>query len=118
MKGSADMAENDAQAVRQPKSHSRLARVLAYIAVFCLIIYAVFNIISQQAQIAELKKQSEELSAQITEQEQRNDEYNRLLKSGDETEYMERIAVEQLGYAYPNERRFYIVEKSDDSKDQ
>ena len=41
------------------------------------------------------------------------EEYNRLLSSGDEAEYMERVAVEQLGYAYPNERRFYIVNGSD-----
>ncbi|MBR6873231.1 MAG: septum formation initiator family protein [Ruminococcus sp.] len=93
------------------KRHGRFGHVIAIIAVICLIVYAIFNIISQQAEIAELRKQSEELSAQITEQEQRNDEYNRLLRAGDEAEYMERIAVEQLGYAYPGERRFYIVEK-------
>ena len=26
---------------------------------------------------------------------------------------MEKIAIEKLGYAYPNERRFYIVNNSD-----
>lgn len=109
------MAEKQAEA-QQRRSHSRFGRFIAFAAVLCLIIYAVFNIISQQAQIAELKKQSEELSAQITEQEQKNDEYIRLLRSGDEAEYMERIAVEQLGYAYPGERRFYIVEQTDGNK--
>lgn len=104
------MAENkEAQAAR-PKR--RLGHVIAFVALFCLIVYSVFTIISQQAQIVQLRKQSEELSAKITEQEQKNDEYNRLLSAGDEAEYMERIAVEQLGYAYPNERRFYIVEKN------
>lgn len=106
------MADNNAP-VQEQKSHGRFARFIASAAVLCLIIYAIFNIISQQAQIAQLKKQSEALSAQITEQEQRSDEYTRLLRSGDEAEYMERIAVEQLGYAYPGERRFYIVEKAD-----
>lgn len=104
------MAENkEAQAAR-PKR--RLGHAIAFVALFCLIVYSVFTIISQQAQIVQLRKQSEELSAKITEQEQKNDEYNRLLSAGDEAEYMERIAVEQLGYAYPNERRFYIVEKN------
>lgn len=105
------MAESE-KAAAPAKSHSRFGRIIAGAAVLCLVIYAIFNIISQQAQIVELRKQSEELSAQITEQEQRNDEYNRLLRAGDEAEYMERIAVEQLGYAYPGERRFYIVEKN------
>ena len=108
------MAEKEA-AMPERRSHSRLGRIIAFTAVMCLIIYAVFNIISQQAQIVELKKQSQELSDQITEQEQKNDEYIRLLRSGDEAEYMERIAVEQLGYAYPGERRFYIVEQTDDN---
>ena len=73
-----------------------LVKIITTIAVFCLIIYSVFNIISQQAQIAQLKQQ--------------NDEYIRLLSADDESEYMERIAIERLGYAYPNERRFYVVE--------
>lgn len=109
------MAEKQAEEQGR-RSHSRFGRFIAFTAVLCLVIYAVFSIISQQAQIAELKKQSEALSAQITDQEQKNDEYIRLLRSGDEAEYMERIAVEQLGYAYPGERRFYIVEQSDDAK--
>ncbi|MBR6102016.1 MAG: septum formation initiator family protein [Ruminococcus sp.] len=108
------MAENkEAQAAAVKPSKKRLGHIIAFIAVFCLIVYSIFTIISQQAQIVQLKKQSSELSAQITEQEQKNDEFNRLLSTGDENEYMERVAVEQLGYAYPNERRFYIVEKND-----
>lgn len=92
--------------------HNRLVRLITFIAAACLIVYAVVTVISQQAEIDRLRKQGEELELRITEQEQRNDEYNRLLSAGDEAEYMERIALEQLGYAYPNERRFYIVEKS------
>ncbi|MBR1765026.1 MAG: septum formation initiator family protein [Ruminococcus sp.] len=87
-----------------------LGHVIVVVAVFCLIIYSIFSIISQQAEIAQLEKESRELSARITEEEQKNDEYNRLLGAEDEAEYMERVAVEQLGYAYPNERRYYIVE--------
>ena len=111
------MAEKQAE-MSESRSHGKVGRVIAFTAVLCLVIYAVFNIISQQAQIVELRKQSEALSAQITEQEQKNDEYIRLLRSGDEAEYMERIAVEQLGYAYPGERRFYIVEQTDDNGKQ
>ena len=70
-------------------------------------------IISQQAQIAQLRKESDAINKKITAAKQLNDEYTRLLSSDDEAEYMEKIAIEKLGYAYPNERRFYIVNNSD-----
>lgn len=105
-----EMTEETEAPVKVRKN--RIARFISLVAVVCLLGYAVFSVISQQAEIATLKKQQEDLQLRITEQEQRNDEYTRLLSAGDEAEYMERIAVEQLGYAYPNERRFYIVEKS------
>lgn len=106
------MSDNKVSAVFEPtkEKKSRVIKFLTVAAVFCLIIYSVFTIISQQAQIAQLKKQSEDLSAKITEAKQQNDEYIRVLSSDDEAEYIERIAIERLGYAYPNERRFYVVD--------
>ncbi|MGN0623169.1 MAG: septum formation initiator family protein [Oscillospiraceae bacterium] len=106
------MSDNKGSAVFEPtkEKKSRVIKLLTAAAVFCLIIYSVFTIISQQAQIAQLKKQSEDLSAKITEAKQQNDEYIRVLSSDDEAEYIERIAIERLGYAYPNERRFYVVD--------
>lgn len=83
---------------------------LATFAAFILVVYSIITIISQQVQVAQLKQEKNEINAQITEAKQLNDEYSRLLASEDESEYMERIAVEKLGYAYPNERRFYVVE--------
>lgn len=86
--------------------------VIAFVAVaFC--VFMIGNIISQQAQIAQLKTETEAISKKIDETNQKKDEYTRLLNS-DEREYMEKVAVEKFGYAYPNERRFYVVNK--DSK--
>ena len=83
---------------------------LAWFAAFCLVIYSVVVIISQQVQIVHLRQEQNEISEQITEARQQNDEYTRMLASDDEAAYMEKIAVEKLGYAYPNERRFYVVD--------
>ena len=83
---------------------------LAWFAAFCLVIYSVVVIISQQVQIVKLKQEQNEIGAQITEARQQNDEYTRMLASDDESAYMEKVAVEKLGYAYPNERRFYVVD--------
>ncbi|MGN0593904.1 MAG: septum formation initiator family protein [Hominimerdicola sp.] len=96
--------ENGADA----KKTSRLFKPFMIIMMICFVLYAMVQIIYQQAQIAELKKQSEVLNNKISEAKQVNDEYSGMLNS-DEREYMERIAVEKLGYAYPNERRFYLV---------
>ncbi len=87
-----------------------LARPLTVCAVICLIVYSIITVISQQVQISQIQKETDEISAKITEAKQQNDEYTRLLSTNDEAAYMERIAIERLGYAYPNERRFYIVD--------
>jgi len=92
------------------KKSFMLSKPLFTLAVISLGIYSIFSMISHQIQISDIKEESEELSAKITEARQLNDEYVRLLSADDEAAYMERIAIEKLGYAYPNERRFYIVE--------
>ncbi len=92
---------------------SRVVRLLVFLAIICLLDYSVYTIVSQQAQVAQLRKESAEISKKITAAKQQNDEYVRLLKSDDEDEYMKRIAIEKLGYAYPNEKRYYIVTDGD-----
>lgn len=92
------------------KKSFALSKSFAVLSIICLIVYSIISVISQQIQISEIKKESSELSAKITEAKQQNDEYIRLLSADDEAAYMERIAIERLGFAYPNERRFYIVE--------
>ena len=85
-------------------------RPFATFVIACFVVYSIYSVISQQVKISQLQKQTEEISAKITAEKQQNDEYVRLLSEGDEKAYMERIAIERLGYAYPNERRFYIVD--------
>ena len=97
--------------VKVKKSKARFFKPFMVIVFVCFIAYSAVVIISQQAQIAELKKQTEVISQKITEAKQQNDEYNQLINS-DEDEYMEKMAINKLGYAYPNERRFYLVNGS------
>ena len=101
-------AEKDAAKKNPKPKRSRFVKLLTIFAVYSGVI-----IISQQAQIAQLRKESDAINKKITAAKQLNDEYTRLLSSDDEAEYMEKIAIEKLGYAYPNERRFYIVNNSD-----
>ena len=105
-------AEKDAAKKNPKPKRSRFVKLLTIFAVAALVDSGVI-IISQQAQIAQLRKESDAINKKITAAKQLNDEYTRLLSSDDEAEYMEKIAIEKLGYAYPNERRFYIVNNSD-----
>lgn len=82
---------------------------IGVLAIICLTGYALWTIIAQQAEIAQLEKETDELSEKITVAKQQNDEYTRLLSADDEDAYMEQIAIGKLGYAYPDEKRFYII---------
>lgn len=59
----------------------------------------------KQAELEELKLRAEQLEAE-------NAEYESILNEEDERTYMERLAIEKLGYAYPDERRFYDTTRS------
>ena len=96
------------------KKHSKgkksfFVTFISVLAIICLTGYALWTIIAQQAEIAQLEKETDELSEKITVAKQQNDEYTRLLSADDEDAYMEQIAIGKLGYAYPDEKRFYII---------
>ena len=72
---------------------------LAAVAVFigCLVLYVTTN------KDCEAKEEQTKIDAYETE----NAELQRVLDSDDLNEYMEKVALEERGYAYPDERRFY-----------
>ncbi|MBR1740176.1 MAG: septum formation initiator [Ruminococcus sp.] len=107
-----EMSEEDEE--EKPKRRRpRFFRPVIAIVMVAFCVYAVADIISQQNEIEQLRQETEAMQTKIEEAKQLNDEYQQLL-SEDEDEFMKRVAVEQLGYAYPNERRYYIVDDPDD----
>ncbi len=88
---------------------SLISYIFAAIVIF-LVIYAVIAIIAQQAQIVREEENLNKLREEITEAQQINDEYTRILSAEDEKAYMERIAIERMGYGYPGEKRFYAMD--------
>lgn len=92
------------------KKKKSFGRSIGMFAGICLVIYTIVVVVSQRIEISNAQQEMDEMDAQITEARQANDEYTRILSSDDEAEHMKRIAIERLGYAYPNERRFYIVD--------
>ena len=58
------------------------------------------SIVEKRRELAELNVQIETVTAQ-------NEELADLIKSDDIGRYMEKLAVENNDYAYPDERRYY-----------
>ncbi len=94
-----------------PKKKVRLAKKIFVLVALCFSVYMAITIIYDKAEIAKLRSETSEISRQIDEEKAQNDEYSRMLDSG-EKEYMKKIAIDKLGYAYPEERRFYIVNQN------
>ena len=85
------------------RKHSIILAVL-----FCaLVCYFVATLISLQSQVRALEKNVDDLKAQYQQQLDDNSELQRLIEEGNESEYIEKIAREQYGYAKPDERVYY-----------
>ena len=91
-----------------PRKKRKLAKKIFVVIALC---FCAFTIIYDKAEIARLRAEKAEITKQIDEEKAQNDEYSRMLESG-EKEYMKKIAIDKLGYAYPEERRFYIVNQN------
>ncbi len=87
-------------------------KLLLFIASCCLILYCIASIITTGADNAQKQLELDKLSAEISGLENENEELNAILNECDEKTYMENIAMELLGYAYPNERRFYNTSRN------
>ncbi|MBD5138601.1 MAG: hypothetical protein K2K34_08890 [Oscillospiraceae bacterium] len=92
---------------QQKKQTSPLMRLVVTVTSFVFVLYCITSIIMTQAEIAEKKQELNALTEKAEKLEEQNAEYLSILSEEDERAFMERYAVEVLGYAYPNERRFY-----------
>ncbi len=93
----------------QPRFMFRLLQRTAAVAA---IIGCTVLIISVQSSIAEKENELRELNEQISEYEAANEDLARIIDSGDTDSYMEMLAREEYGYAYPDEFRFYDTSRN------
>ena len=94
---------------RKPGIITRFKGLISSLAIFAFFVAGIGVVIYQQADLVEQREQTEIMQDQLYDIQAQNDELNRILNSDNEQEYMERIAIERLGYAYPGERRFYVM---------
>ena len=96
-------------AQKKKKTYSTILTV-AFAALVC---YFVIDLISLQSDIKEQKEQIADINAQADAQSADNRELDNLLNDSDLDSYVERIAREELGYVFPNERVYYDEQLAD-----
>ncbi|MBR6718648.1 MAG: hypothetical protein IKI77_09960 [Oscillospiraceae bacterium] len=102
--------------IRRQNARTKRRAVLSWLVTrlvaVILLIACIISFVSTQATLNEKRQEQAELEAAI---EQARDEYIELEKfvDADDLEgYMEKAAIENLNYAYPNERRFYDTSRN------
>jgi hypothetical protein len=82
-------------------------RGLVKLAAVAIVIGCGVLIATTQKDCAAKEEQMARIQTKIDAYETENAELQRVLDSDDLNEYMEKVALEERGYAYPDERRFY-----------
>lgn len=96
-------------AQKKKKTYSTILTV-AFAALVC---YFVIALIGLQSDIKEQKEQIADINAQADAQSADNRELDNLLNDSDLDSYVERIAREELGYVFPDERVYYDEQLAD-----
>ena len=91
---------------KNPKSR------LLKIAVCLCVVYIAYSIVVHQLEISDRKMMLEAVQQQCQQQSEENKEVERLLAMSDDKDYIERIARERLGYAYPDEKVYIDSSKN------
>lgn len=98
--------EKNAKA-RKNRNKSLFNKGLLKIVAVAVIIGCGFILYSIEVDCREKETQMLRIQEEIDEISMKNEEIQRTLDSDDLSAYMERVALEERNYAYPDERRFY-----------
>lgn len=79
-------------------------RKLKNIAVIAFIIYAMTTFINQEKVLSSYREQEAEVSTQIEEAKEYQEELNISKENANSLEYIEQVAREKLNMYYPNEK--------------
>ena len=106
-KSSSKKNSKNGYALKKNHQNSPFMKLVITVTGFVFVVYCLCSIVITQAEISEKKQELNALIEEAEILEEANEEYQSILSEEDERAFMERYAVESLGYAYPNERRFY-----------
>ncbi len=89
------------------KTKNRKHSIILTVLFAALVCYFAATFISLQAKVRAQENAVEDLQAQYQQQLDENAELQLIIENGNESDYIERIAREQYGYAKPEERVYY-----------
>ena len=92
--------------VEKTKPKMSMKKLLFRVTTVVAAAYLVVSFVGGQFQVAAKRGELQELDAQLEKQVATNKELVRMMESGDDEAYVERVAREKLGYARPQERVF------------
>ncbi len=81
--------------------------IITNVVVVVFFVVCLISIISTEATLAQKREELAAIEAATIAAENEYKELERILGDDDVQAYMEKMAIEELNYAYPNERRFY-----------
>lgn len=92
------------------KRHSTILMIVAAVVVcYFLILFFVMR-----SDLNSQEKYYAQLNTQLAEKKAENEELKKLVDSSDLDEYVEKIARDELGYVFPDERVYYNEQQSAD----
>ena len=86
------------------KQRKRKGGLISRMALFCFVVYVTVALVNMQLEVTAKRRELHTLQDSIVQQELLNDETRRILMLEEDERYVERIARDKLGFAYPNER--------------
>lgn len=96
---------------KKPKHNDVIASIIKVAgSIFCLM--CLVSIISTQATIVEKQKELTELKSREESLIEQNGEYERILNEDDTNAYMLSLAIGSMGYAFPDEIRYYDTSRN------
>ena len=85
--------------------YTRIIVIVSVIACFVSIVFTQASLAEKREELHQLELKTEEICSQ-------NEEYQRLFNDDDINSYKEKLAIENMNYAYPNEIRFYDTSRN------
>lgn len=93
--------------VRQKKKRGLFNSWLVKLSAAAVLIGCAVLIITTESDYASKQRELDILEEKIEMYQAENGNLKSVLESDDMSDYMEKVALEERGYAYPDERRFY-----------
>jgi len=79
------------------------------LAVICVAVYVAFSLVSLQIELADKQKTLSKLQEQKQQLMISNEEKKELIEKSDQDEFVEQIAREYFGFAYPDEQIYIDI---------